>query len=253
VTTNGKTFRERAYDGAMALLKPATALIERTSLVPTTPFLRREDFPWIPALETGWTDIRRELDMVLGWRNELPAFHDINGDATDLNNDDWKSFFFYGFGLRSKANCRRCPRTAELVSRVPGMTTAFFSILLPGARLPPHTGPWKGFIRYHLGLLVPEPADRCGIMVGGQEAHWREGGSLVFDDTYMHSAWNDTAGTRVVLFLDVVRPCRFPGSLVNHAVIRGAALTPFIRNSVRRERRWEKAFAARHGHAGAGA
>jgi beta-hydroxylase len=253
VSADGKTFRERAYDGAMALLRPATALVERTSLVPTTPFLRAEDFPWIPALEAGYPEIRRELEGVLRWRDELPAFHDVNGDATDLDNDDWKSFFFYGFGARSKANCRRCPRTAELISRVPGMTTAFFSILLPGARLPPHTGPWKGFVRYHLGLIVPEPAERCGIIVGGEEAHWREGGSLVFDDTYLHSAWNDTSGTRVVLFLDVVRPCSFPGSLVNAAVIHGARLTPFIRTSMRRERRWEKWFAARHGKAGAGA
>lgn len=253
MNAHAKTFRERAYDGAMALLRPATALVERTSLVPTTPFLRAEDFPWIPALEAGYAGIRRELEGVLTYRDDLPAFHDINGDATDLDNDDWKSFFFYGFHKRSKANCLRCPRTAELVARVPGMTTAFFSILLPGARLPPHTGPWKGFIRYHLGLIVPEPADRCGIIVGGQEAHWREGASLVFDDTYVHTAWNDTGGTRVVLFLDVVRPCRFPGSLVNQAVIRGAALTPFIRTSARRERRWEKVFAARHGKAGAGA
>ena len=253
MSVNGKTFRERAYDGAMALLRPAASLVERTSLVPTTPFLRAEDFPWIPPLEAGYADIRRELDTVMGWRNELPAFHDINGDATDLNNDDWKSYFFYGFNKRSKANCQRCPRTAALISRVPGMVTAFFSILLPGARLPPHTGPWKGFVRYHLGLIVPEPADGCGIIVGGQEAHWREGRSLVFDDTYVHTAWNDTEGTRVVLFLDVVRPCRFPGSLVNRAVIHGAALTPFIRTSARRERRWERAFAATHGKAGAGA
>jgi beta-hydroxylase len=241
-----KTVRERAYDVAMAALRPAAALVERTSLVPTTPFLRAEDFPWIAALEAGFADMRRELETVLTWRHDLPAFHEINGDATDIRNDGWKSFFFYGFGQRSEDNCRRCPRTAELIARVPGMTTAFFSILLPGARLPPHTGPWKGFIRYHLGLVVPEPADRCGIIVGGEEAHWREGKSLVFDDTYVHTAWNETAGTRVVLFLDVERPCRFPGSWVNRAVIRGAALTPFVRSSVRRARRWEKAFAAKH-------
>jgi beta-hydroxylase len=127
------------------------------------------------------------------------------------------------------------------------MKTAFFSILAPGVRIPPHRGPWKGFIRYHLGLIVPEPADRCGIEVGGQEAHWREGESLVFDDTYEHHVWNDTNGTRVVLFLDVVRPCRFPGSWVNPAVIGIASLTPFVQDSMRRHRAWERRFAATHG------
>jgi beta-hydroxylase len=126
------------------------------------------------------------------------------------------------------------------------MTTALFSILLPGARLPPHRGPWKGFLRYHLGLMVPAASDQCGIAVDGQLAHWQEGKSLLFDDTYEHRVWNDTLETRVVLFLDVVRPCRFPGSWINQAVIRGTALTPFVRDSIRRHRAWEMRFARQH-------
>ena len=183
---------------------------------------------------------------MLVYRDDLPAFHEINADATDIRNDDWKSFFLYGFGKRSDANCRRCPRTAELIERVPGMTTAFFSILLPGARLPPHTGPWKGFIRYHLGLIVPEPVDKCGIVVGGQSARWAEGRSLMFDDTYEHHVWNDTSGTRVVLFLDVVRPCRFPGSWINRAVIGAAARSPFIRTMDKRHQEWQRRFDQKH-------
>lgn len=245
-----KTLRERAYDVAMAAMRPLADLVARTSLVPTTPFLRKEDFPWIPELEAHWHDIRAELDQVLVYRDDLPLFHEINRDATDIGSDDWRSFFLYGFGLRSDANCARCPKTTALIEKIPGMTTALFSILSPGARLPPHTGPWKGVIRYHLGLLVPEPADQCTIEVGGQVAHWREGDSLVFDDTYEHSVWNRTPGTRVVLFLDIVRPCRAPGSWVNQAVIKLAALTPFIRSSQRRQRKWEQKFAAKHGAVG---
>jgi beta-hydroxylase len=244
-----KTFRERAYDVAMALMAPLAEVVTRTSKVPTTPFLRAEDFAWTRPLEEGWRDMRRELESVLVYKDDLPHFHDINGDATDIRNDAWKSFFLYGFGRRAEESCRRCPRTAELVSQVPGMKTAFFSILGPGARLPPHRGPWRGFLRYHLGLMVPEPADKIGILVGGQEGHWREGRSLMFDDTYEHSVWNDTAGTRVVLFLDVVRPCRFPGSLVNRAVIGIAGLTPFVRNSIKRHKKWERLFGQKHGRA----
>jgi beta-hydroxylase len=246
VRKSGKTFRERAYDVAMAVMAPAAAIIRRTSLVPTTPFLRSEDFIWTRQLEANWREIRRELDDVLVYRDDLPAFHEINADATDIRNDDWKSFFFYGFGKRTEGNCRRCPRTAQLIDSVPGVSTAFFSILKPGARLPPHTGPWVGFLRYHLGLMVPEPADKCGIVVGGQEAHWAEGRSLVFDDTYEHHVWNDTPGTRVVLFLDVVRPCRFPGSLVNRAVIAGAAMSPFIQTMYKRHGQWQRGFDAKH-------
>jgi aspartyl/asparaginyl beta-hydroxylase (cupin superfamily) len=51
---------------------------------------------------------------------------------------------------------------------------------------------------------------------------WREGGSLVFDDTHEHEAWNDTPAPRAVLFVDFVRP--MPGilGLVNRAVLLGA-------------------------------
>lgn len=244
-----KTVRERAYDVAMAVMKPLAHWVERTSLVPTTPFLRKGDFPWIPQLESHWTEIRAELDQVLVYRDDLPRFHDINADATDIASNDWKSFFLYGFGLRSAANCARCPKTAALVESIPGMLTAMFSILAPGARLPPHTGPWKGVIRYHLGLMVPSPAEKCAITVAGQTAHWQEGESMVFDDTFEHSVRNETGGTRVVLFLDIVRPCRAPGSWINLAVTKLAALTPFIRSSMRRHRKWERQFAAKHGTA----
>lgn len=239
--------RKRAYNTAMSIMDPLAAIVARTSRVPTTPFLRTEDLPWTQPLQKGWRDIRRELDGVMVLRDDLPAFHEINGDATTIADDRWKSFFFYGFGRRSEINCRRCPRTAALIEAVPGMMTAFFSILGPGVKLPPHRGPWKGFLRYHLGLIVPEPADQCWIEVGGERAQWREGEGMVFDDTYEHRVRNDTEGTRVVLFLDVVRPCRFPGSFVNQAVIRSAALTPFIQDSMRRHRAWERRFSLLHG------
>jgi beta-hydroxylase len=237
-----RTFRKWAYNRAIGLMDRLARVVERTSLVPTTPYMTASDCPWVRPLEESWQDIRRELEGVLVYRNDLPAFHEINADATNIAHQDWKTFFFYGFGRRSEVNCRRCPRTAALIEQVPGMMTAFFSILGPGVRIPPHKGPWKGFIRHHLALMVPEAGERCGIEVGGQKAYWREGESLLFDDTYQHQVWNDTNTTRVVLFLDVVRPCRFPGSLVNRAVIGAAALTPFVQDSMRRHQVWERGF-----------
>jgi beta-hydroxylase len=245
-----EAFRRKGYNLAMAVMRPLADVVARTSRVSTTPLLPLAEFAWTRRLEDNWLDIRRELEGVLEFRADLPAFHEINADATTIRDDKWKSFWFYGFGRRAEDNCRRCPRTAALISAVPGMTTALFSILGPGVHIPPHRGAWKGFVRYHLGLIVPEPAERCGIMVGGQEAHWREGEGLTFDDTYEHHVWNDTDGMRVVLFLDVVRPCRFPGSLVNQAVIKIAGLTPFVQDSMRRHRAWERRFTEAHGRRG---
>ncbi|HEY6379799.1 MAG TPA: aspartyl/asparaginyl beta-hydroxylase domain-containing protein [Candidatus Dormibacteraeota bacterium] len=243
----GKRPRDRAFDAATSLMTPLARVVERCSLVGDGAILPADQFAWTRLLEEHWREIRAELDAVLVDREELPAFHEIAADVSDISTDrDWKTFFFYGYGFRSDVNLARCPTTARLLDQVPGLTTAFFSILEPGKHIAPHRGIWKGVLRYHLGLIIPEPPEACGIRVGAEEAHWREGESLVFDDTYEHTAWNDTAATRVVLFLDVKRPCRFPGSWINSAVIRIAAFSPFVQDGRRKHREWERRYALKH-------
>ncbi len=53
-----------------------------------------------------------------------------------------------------------CPRTAALMREIPGMTTAMFSILSPRKHILDHRGPYKGVLRYHLGLIVPAATRR---------------------------------------------------------------------------------------------
>ena len=245
-TVVAKPFRDRAYDVAMTLMGPLERMVVRSSLVPTTPYLDAEHFPWAGVLEEHWRDIREELDAVLVHQGDLPAFHEIAADVSEIAHDGWKTYFFCGYGFRANGNCARCPRTAALLDGIPGLTTAFFSILPAGARLPPHRGPWGGVIRYHLGLVVPEPADACGISVDGRVAHWAEGRSLVFDDSYEHTAWNESGAVRVVLFLDVLRPCHLPGSLVNRAVVGIAGHSPFLQDAKRRYLAWERRFTEQH-------
>jgi beta-hydroxylase len=59
-------------------------------------------------------------------------------------------------GEKAEVNCGRCPVTMEVLERIPGMTTAFFSILAPGQRIPAHRGVFKGFVRCHLALRFPK-------------------------------------------------------------------------------------------------
>jgi aspartyl/asparaginyl beta-hydroxylase (cupin superfamily) len=240
-----KPLRDRAYDVAMWLMGPLERTVVRSSLVGTTPFLPVAEFPWTRALEANWRTIRAELDEVLVYRDDLPAFHEITADVSDISDENWRIFAFYGYGFRSDANCARCPQTARLLEQVPGLTTAFFSILAPGKRIPPHRGPWRGVLRYHLGLLIPEP-EKCGIKVGGEVAHWYEGESMVFDDAYEHSAWNDTSRTRVVLFIDFLRPARFPGSWLNRAVVGAVSISPFVSDAKRKHKAWERTFGSKH-------
>jgi len=48
-------------------------------------------------------------------------------------------------------------------------------------------------LRYHLGLIIPSDKEQeCGIRVGNVTQTWKVGGSLIFDDTHNHAAWNRT-------------------------------------------------------------
>ena len=223
------------------LIKRIERVLTRQSRVGTTPFLDRREFPWTRDLEAGWQAVRAELEEVLRAPERLPSFQEISRDQVNLTRDDrWKTYFLYGYGYKMPANCARCPETTRLVEAVPGMETAFFSILAPRKHIPLHRGPYRGVIRAHLPLVVPEPRARCRIEVGGQEAVWEEGRCLVFDDTYKHQVWNDTDGTRVVLFLDVRRPLAFPASLLNRAVLGLIRHSPYIQDARRNQRAWER-------------
>ena len=98
-------------------------------------------------------------------------------------------------------------------------------------------GPYKGVLRYHLGLIVPQPKTLCKIKVGADFRYWEEGKSLIFDDSDWHLVWNDSAFQRVVLFVDFVRPLPFPLSAVNRVTIWRIRRTPFITDMVANVRR----------------
>ncbi|MFO8100017.1 MAG: aspartyl/asparaginyl beta-hydroxylase domain-containing protein [Salinibacter sp.] len=243
--TNRQTFQERDDSILKQLGHKAIHALDgfygRLSTVGDAPVHDPSTFGWTRRLEDNWTVMRDELDDILQYREALPSFHDIAEDASTISqDDDWKTFFLYGYGEKAEENCARCPRTTELVEQVPGMTTAFFSILSPGKHIPPHRGPYKGVLRYHLGLKVPEPAEKCRIRVDDQIVHWEEGQSMVFDDTYNHEVWNDTEGERAILFLDVKRPMRQPAAALNDLLLGLLRYTPVVQNARANQKQWAK-------------
>ena len=169
----------------------------------------------------------------------IPNFQQVLPSQQRLTNDnDWKTFMFYGYGHKMQANCEHCPETTRLIEQVPDMKTAFFSILSPGKHIPAHRGFYKGVLRYHLGLIVPEPKEQCRIRVGQDIRHWEEGKSMIFDDTFEHEVWNDTDGVRVVLFMDVKRPLPFPWSSWNNMMIKLISWIPEIQQANKNQNKW---------------
>ncbi len=239
-------------------LAPVERFIGRRSLVGDATFFPLERFPWVEHIEQGAGVIREEVERLLEDRDALPNFQDISKDQIEITTDDrWKTFFLYGYGFTAKLGVEMCPRTAALMREIPGMTTAMISILSPGKHILDHRGPYKGVLRYHLGLIVPADAESCRIRVGDDIRHWEEGKSMIFDDTFNHEVWNDTDETRVVLFVDVMRPLPFPESLINWLIVKAIGFSPFVLDAKRNQEAWERGFLERRssdaGHVQAGA
>ena len=101
--------------------------------------------------------------------------------------------------FRSMQALRDAP-LAHVPNRSPSI---LFSLLKPGARIPPHHGLVNTRLICHLPVIVP---GQCSFRVGNEVRDWVEGKSWLFDDTIEHEAWNDSNQTRVILLFDVWRP-----------------------------------------------
>jgi len=228
----------------MSVVAWAERLNLRCSKVGNPPVYDNATFPWAREIEKDWHLIRAELDPLLQRQQDLPSFHELSSDVKTISTDSaWKTFFLTGYGVSSERNIAQCPDTWRIVQRIPGLKTAMFSIFEPGKHLPAHRGPYNGVLRLHLGLIVPEAVPgQLAIRVDRQVCHWEEGKALIFDDAYEHEAWNHTDRTRVVLFVDFVKPLRFPARLVNWLLLNLAVFTPFIREGMDNQKAWEKRF-----------
>jgi aspartate beta-hydroxylase len=120
---------------------------------------------------------------------------------------EWDVCILFERGLRRGENCARFPlltRILESHDIIKGLAgLVYFSRLGPHTRIAPHTGPTNMRLRCHLGILIP---DRCGIAVGGVSRTWRQGKCIVFDDSFLHSSWNDSDVDRIVLVADIWHP-----------------------------------------------
>ena len=210
-------------------------LIASSSLVPNEPVLDVRTFGWTALLRAHWRDIRDEAIAAALPGEASPSLATISPDHRAIAAPNmWRSFFLWGYSYPIHDNLAQCPKTAAIVARIPRLNSAFFSILAPGTHIPAHRGVTKGLITCHLGLIVPRDGD-VRMRVGDRTVRWAEGETLVFDDTYDHEVWNDTAGTRVVLLIQFERPLRRPGKWIADlflGVVRRSAFVQEARDNI---------------------
>jgi beta-hydroxylase len=209
-------------------LRHAWRWLEDHGLVARQPALLRDyhrHYPELAILERHFELIRKECSELMASPDKIPHIQQSGGQYTTggIHQVEWKIFMLKS-GRFLEANCARAPETARLLRQIPGVATAFFSILGPHQHLRAHWGYYKGFLRYHLGLVVPDDNrdGRCWLRVNDDRGaddrrirsiieetpkyHWHEGEGIVFDDTCLHDAANESDSPRAVLFLDLPRP-----------------------------------------------
>jgi beta-hydroxylase len=199
---------------------PYNSLIYLFSRAPNRPFQAVEDFPELRALSDNWR-VFREEGLALMDRGGIRAATGPNdvGFHTFFKRG-WKRFYLKWYDAPPPSALALCPRSVALLEATSAVKGAMFALLPPGGKLGRHRDPFAGSLRYHLGLSTPNHDD-CWIEVDGVRRSWRDGEAMIFDETFVHEAFNGCDTTRLILFCDVERPLAPPLSALNRAVMRG--------------------------------
>lgn len=211
------------------LFAPVNALLILNSRVSRKPYLDPSEIPELARLRDHWETIRDEALHLSEMRHiKAAAKHDDIG-FNSFFKYGWKRFYLKWYDASHPSAHALCPKTVALLQEVPSVKAAMFAELPPGGQLNPHRDPFAGSLRYHLGLSTPND-DRCHIIVDGQTYSWRDGQDVIFDETYVHEAYNTSDVTRFILFCDIERPVKWRWvERFNHwfgRVIMSAASSP---------------------------
>ncbi len=200
-------FFKQLFDHS-AVVAPFNVFMYLFSKVPTTPYISVDLFPELEKITSAWPMIKEEA-MHLREQERIAAAKS-NNDAgfNSFFKTGWKRFYLKWYDAQHPSAAIYCPKTVALLQTIPSVKAAMFAELPPGGKLNVHRDPYAGSLRYHLGLATPND-DECYINVDGVPYSWRDGECVMFDETYIHEAYNKTQANRIILFCDIERPMRF--------------------------------------------
>ncbi|GLQ50484.1 aspartyl/asparaginyl beta-hydroxylase domain-containing protein [Dyella flava] len=169
-------------------------------------------FPGAGKFADAWSTIREEALAIAAERmHAIPRFHEIMPAQAPISaNDgkDWRLFILKVYGAEVDKNMAACPTLAQALTLSPDVLSASLSFLAPRKHIPRHRGPFRGVLRFQLGLSVPVDADgrpAAVLSLNDDEHRIGDGQHLLWDDTYPHEVWNHSDEMRVALLLDVRR------------------------------------------------
>jgi aspartate beta-hydroxylase len=168
-------------------------------------------FPNAARFTQNWREIRREALAIAGLLRQVPRFEELMPAQADIaaqDGRDWRMLIVKAYGVADQRNLQRCPTLAALLAETPEVVSCVLSFLAPGKHIPRHRGPFRGILRFHLMLSMPNDADgvpACELNIDGVPYRLADGECLLWDDTFPHEVWNRSEAVRIALLLDVWR------------------------------------------------
>ena len=183
------------------------------------------EYPELRLLESDYATVRKECQELLGMKERITDVEALGGGYTDggIHAIAWKSFMFKS-GEFIESNCRMAPETTKILA---ADSRPLYGLLLHSRAAPIR----YAALRLLQGLPPLSPgrdhpgqqhrserlaarqrrqggqrhADDHSLIEKGEKYYWHDGEGVMFDDTYLHDAANDSDEVRVVLWLDVAR------------------------------------------------
>ena len=177
-----------------------------------TPYINTDYHQMFPAskiLEANWNDIKLQGQAL--YHEYDKTYNYLNNYNLDLGLEDkkhWTTIPLKLFGKYHTNNCRKCPTLYDILLNNSQIISCIYSFMEPGKIIQPHIGPYDGLLRYQLALDIP--IGECYLYLQNTnnnfiKHYWTEGKGVVFDETRIHGAVNNTKFVRLVLLIDIKR------------------------------------------------
>ena len=154
-------------------------------------------------------NIVSEVLSILESNQTVPYIKDRDGVPNGLQhlraNSNWSSLSIYEAGSLKIPEAKKLVMLLEenfmLADCSPMSPEVMISILKPGTHITPHYGISNIKETMHIPILLPN--GDLGIKVGNEKRSWNQHEPLIFDDSFIHEAWNYTDEIRIVLIVDI--------------------------------------------------
>ena len=176
------------------------------------PFYQVDEIPNLKVLLDDLTANMASIKQILKGVKRDSYIESIDSKVTEqdwvLLSKKWQSIHLLKAGKECKVNTemeqiQKIFATDVIADCSPHAPEAFISILPADTKIPPHYGLSNVKLTVHLPIYVDL---KSSITVGGERKIWHRDGVLVFDDSFLHSAENNSENARAVLIFDIWHP-----------------------------------------------